>query len=188
MIAMQYSLVFPADYDMTIIDRRIRDKGPLLDGFPHLRFKAYLSARKDEVDVASSENLYAPFYLWNRPDGASNFLTGPGFAQLTKDFGWPSVDIWMIWHSAVAVDVGKARFASRHVEAISPYRDLTELRNELVQWAGSDSAKRALAVVVGFDPTGWRLVRFQLWRDAPSPSDVADQIYHVGHVSEGPLA
>lgn len=185
MIAMQYRLAFPADYDMTIIDRRIRDKGPLLDGFPHLRFKAYLSARKHDADVASSENLYAPFYLWNQPDGASNFLTGPGFAQLTKDFGWPSVDMWLVWHSAVAADVGQARFASRQVESISPYRDLTEIKNESIQWAGSSSAKGALAVVVGFDPTGWRLVRFQLWRDRPSPSDTADQIYRVGHVSEG---
>ena len=33
MIAMQYSFVLPADYDMAIIDRRIREKGPLLDGF-----------------------------------------------------------------------------------------------------------------------------------------------------------
>ncbi|MGO6908064.1 DUF4865 family protein, partial [Rhizobium ruizarguesonis] len=46
MITMQYSFTLPADYDMSIIDRRIRDKGPLLDGFPNLGFKAYLSARK----------------------------------------------------------------------------------------------------------------------------------------------
>ena len=49
MIAMQYSLTLPADYDMAIIDRRIRDKGALLDGFPRLRFKAYLSARKQDA-------------------------------------------------------------------------------------------------------------------------------------------
>ena len=46
MIAMQYGFTLPADYDMTIIDRRMRDKGPLLDGFPDLRFKAYLAARR----------------------------------------------------------------------------------------------------------------------------------------------
>ncbi len=27
MIAMQYSFTLPADYDMSIVDRRIRDKG-----------------------------------------------------------------------------------------------------------------------------------------------------------------
>ena len=45
MIAMQYGFTLPGDYDMSIIDRRIRDKGPLLDGFPNLGFKAYLFTR-----------------------------------------------------------------------------------------------------------------------------------------------
>lgn len=53
MIAMQYSFTLPADYDMSIIDRRIRDKGPLLDGFPNLGFKAYLSARKGSSAAAT---------------------------------------------------------------------------------------------------------------------------------------
>ena len=65
MIAMQYSFTLPADYDMGIIDRRIRDRGPGTDGLPHLGFKAYLSARKGEF--GSAENLYAPFYLWQQP-------------------------------------------------------------------------------------------------------------------------
>ena len=86
MIAMQYSFVLPADYEMEIIERRIRTKGPLLDGFPHLRFKAYLSTRKDG-DLAAKENLYAPFYLWDHADGLSNFLAGPGFATLTQGLG-----------------------------------------------------------------------------------------------------
>ena len=32
MIAMQYRVVLPADYDMSIIDKRIREKGSMLDG------------------------------------------------------------------------------------------------------------------------------------------------------------
>ena len=48
MIAMQYSFTLPADYDMSVIDRRIADTGPLLDGFPGLKFKAYLVARRGE--------------------------------------------------------------------------------------------------------------------------------------------
>lgn len=59
MMAMQYSFTLPADYDMEIIDRRIRDKGPAMDGFLHLGFKAFLSARRGES--GSRENLYAPF-------------------------------------------------------------------------------------------------------------------------------
>lgn len=91
MIAMQYSFVLPADYDMAIIDKRIRDKGHLFDGFPHLRFKAFLSARRQGGDFPSTANLYAPFYLWDEPEGISDFLSGPGFAAVTQSFGWPEV-------------------------------------------------------------------------------------------------
>lgn len=94
MIAMQYSFTLPADYDMSIVDRRIRDKGPLLDGFPNLGFKAYLSARKGEF--GSHDNVYAPFYLWQRPEGATDFLCGPGFEALTGAFGWPQVMTWIV--------------------------------------------------------------------------------------------
>ena len=61
MIAMQYSFTLPADYDMAIVHRRIAEKGHLLDDFPQLHFKAYLSAQRDDESLASRENLYAPF-------------------------------------------------------------------------------------------------------------------------------
>jgi hypothetical protein len=89
MIAMQYSFTLPADYDMSIIDRRIRENDHKLDGFPDLRFKAYLSDRRSEL--GSRENLYAPFYLWERPQGMDAFLSGPGFKAVSNAFGWPRV-------------------------------------------------------------------------------------------------
>lgn len=46
MIAMQYSFSLPADYDMSIIDRRIAEKGHLLDNFPNLKFKGLSDGAK----------------------------------------------------------------------------------------------------------------------------------------------
>ncbi|WP_210497566.1 DUF4865 family protein, partial [Pantoea ananatis] len=46
MLAMQYRFVLPADYDMTIIQRRIDDNGYKMAGFPGLIFKAWLYACK----------------------------------------------------------------------------------------------------------------------------------------------
>jgi len=34
MIAMQYSFVLPADYDMSIIERRVRERGHIFDDTP----------------------------------------------------------------------------------------------------------------------------------------------------------
>jgi hypothetical protein len=186
MIAMQYSFVLPADYDMAIIDRRIREKGPMLDGFPRLRFKAYLSSRKQDNGFTSAENLYAPFYLWDEPQGISDFLTSPGFAAVTRDFGWPTVRTWIVWHAQLGRELGEARFASREIVPIAPYSDLASRRDKAVAYAETAGHEGALAAVVGFDPTAWTMVQFRLWRALPEGQEhrtQAVQTYRVGHVS-----
>lgn len=182
MIAMQYSFTLPADYDMEIIDRRIREKGPLLDGFPRLRFKAYLSAKRQDADPASTENLYAPFYLWDEPEGIDSFLSGPGFATLTRDFGWPSVQTWQIWQAKLAPDPDAARYATREIQTIPPYSHLAELRERATENTHSAMQAGALAAIAGFDPTTWRQLLFCLWREVPVGAQTA-QIYAVGHLS-----
>ena len=183
MIAMQYSFVLPADYNMAIIDRRIRDKGPLLDGFPLLRFKAYLSARKRDVGFTSAENLYAPFYLWNEPEGLNNFLTSPGFAALTRDFGWPVVRTWMAWHIELGSALGEARYANRKITPIAPYSDLAACREQAVADTKAAFRNGALAALSAFDPTSWTMLQFRLWRAPAMAIDEAAQVYAVGHVS-----
>lgn len=183
MIAMQYGFTLPADYDMTIIDERVRTKGPLLDGFPHLRFKAYLSARKNDAGFTSVENLYAPFYLWDAPEGIDGFLSGPGFATLSRDFGWPPVRTWIVWHAEIGLEIKSARYASRRITTISAYSDLAAQRETASANVHSAVQNGALASVVGFDPSGWTQVKFDLWRNPPAQPQPDTQIYAVGHVS-----
>lgn len=180
MIAMQYSFVLPADYDMAIVRERIAVKGKLLDDLPGLAFKAYLHAQRGE----SAENLYAPFYLWHSADAMHDFLNGPGFAGVAQAFGWPSVQTWTPWHASVSDQVRQARYASRSVAAIAPYSDLAQSRLQEEQWAAAALERGALAVVVGFEPVTWSIVRLSLWRDAPAAAPQADeQRYRIGHLS-----
>jgi len=181
MIAMQYGFTLPGDYDMSIIDRRIRDKGPLLDGFPNLGFKAYLSARKGEF--GSRDNLYAPFYLWQKPEGASDFLCGPGFEALTSAFGWPQVRTWIVWQAEISSDIASARFATRDILRMEPYALLADIRRAESAEAAADVATAgALASVSGFEPTNWTRVRFRLWREIPEIGEQT-QAHRVGHLS-----
>ncbi|OWV81498.1 D-amino acid aminotransferase [Rhizobium sp. R634] len=181
MIAMQYSFTLPADYDMSVIDRRIRDKGPLLDGFPNLGFKAYLSARRGEF--ASRENLYAPFYLWQKPDGASDFLCSPAFQALTGAFSWPQVKTWIVWQAKVSPDIAAARFATRDILQTQPYAPLADIRQAESAEAEADlAAGGALASISGFEPTTWTRIRFRLWRDMPGIGEHT-HAYRVGHLS-----
>lgn len=185
MIAMQYSFSLPADYDMAIVRERISSKGPLLDQLPHLAFKAYLYAERGDAQ----ENLYAPFYLWHSEDGMHDFLNGPGFAGVAQAFGWPSVRTWTPWHASVGDAVRQARHATRSVEAIAPHSDLAQLRQREEQHARHALECGALAVVIGFEPGSWSIVRLCLWRGEPAlPPRPHEQRYRVGHVSAPGMA
>lgn len=184
MIAMQYSITLPADYDMAIIDRRIAEKGPLLDDFPGLAFKAYLTARKDGGAPRSRDNLYAPFYVWRRADGLNDFLCGPGFAALTQSFGWPEVKTWIVWQAELGPAIAHAAFATREILALPPHVDLGALRRSASEDAVADvETGGALASVAAFEPTTWTRVRFRLWREAQKELREGVQAYGVGHLS-----
>lgn len=186
MIAMQYSFTLPADYDMSIIDRRIKDKGHALDNHAPLSFKAYLVARKDDPITHSRENLYAPFYLWRDCDGMRDFISCAGFVGLVNSFGWPNVRSWPAIISVQREgEISLAQFASRELRSITPFTNLEELQrveSKLALAAVQES--HALLALSAFEPTTWTLVRFRLWRDSQFLANAADvQAYNVQHVS-----
>jgi hypothetical protein len=178
---MQYSFALPADYDMAIVERRIAEKGPALDGWPGLSAKAYLSARRD---ANQRENLYAPFYLWDDASAMSGFLTGRGFAGVSDAFGWPKVRLWIVWRARLARDVEQAKFATREIAPIAPHAPLEALEAQENDAADQAIDRGALAAVAGFEPTTWTCVRFRLWRARPQRRDGV-AFYDVGHVSLG---
>lgn len=184
MIAMQYGFVLPADYDMDIIRRRIAEKGPMLDHFPRLRLKAYLSADRRGARLPTRHNLYAPFYLWDDAEGMNAFLGSSFFAGVAQSFGWPEVRTWATWHAEVSPEAAQAVCASRDLEPIAPYTDLDELRQREAALARADVADGALAAVSACDPAGWTLVRLRLWGELrPELAREGRQLYDVGHVS-----
>jgi len=184
MLAMQYAFVLPADYDMGIVRRRIVEKGSMLDDFPRLRFKAYLSADRRGARLPTRQNLYAPFYLWDDTEGMNAFLGSSGFAGVTQAFGWPEVRTWSVWQGEVTPEAQQAVCASRDLEHIAPYSDLDELREREAGQVRADLADGALAAVSAFDPTHWTLVRLRLWHELrPELARDGRQLYDVGHVS-----
>lgn len=184
MIAMQYSFVLPADYDMAIIRERIATRGHLLDAFPNLLFKAYLSAEKASSRLPSHDNLYAPFYVWQNAEGMNAFLCGSGFKGLTEAFGWPSIRTWSVWSAQSTPGLRSATCATRELVAIPPHADLEALRARELEGARRDLESGARAAVRAFEPGSWSLVRLSLWGE-PGPGLAREdrQLYAVGHVS-----
>lgn len=186
MIAMQYSFVLPADYDMSIIERRVQEKGHMLDDHQPLIFKAYLAAKKDDVITRGHENLYAPFYLWRDNAGMSDFVCGAGFLGVVNSFGWPAV---RTWPSVIAAnqtnDITHAAFATREIQQVMPFTSLASLRTDESELSDAAVQKEgALLALSAFEPTTWTLVRFRLWRTSQQLSALAHtQVYNVLHVS-----
>lgn len=183
MYAMQYEIPLPADYDMSIVRRRVASKGHLTDGYPDLGLKAYLIREKD-IDGAL-KNEYAPFYLWIAAAGMNRFLwTGTGFKNIVGSFGRPPV------RHFVGVDFRRGpggshlpTRASRLTTTIAADTDPTDAVDaavaaleRLFAHAGLHSA----AVVV--DPQHWEIETFALWlADVPPDCGRVWQVLHLSH-------
>jgi hypothetical protein len=196
MLAMQYQITLPTDYDMGIIRARVAERGHALDQYPGLGLKAYL-IREAEVN-GSAVNEYAPFYLWNAPLAAGTFLWGgDGFGGIVRDFGRPVAQTWV----GAGFARGPAVDAVPNV-AVRSVIHLTDDADPQPLVASRVDALPALieqpglhSVAVAVDPRTWQLVEFSLWVGGPAPEwdasggagrDVAR--YEVLHLSAPGLA
>ncbi|MEU4269209.1 DUF4865 family protein [Streptomyces sp. NPDC026092] len=182
MHAMQYEITLPADYDMEIIRTRVATKGHLLDDFPGLGLKAYLM--RERADGAPV-NQYAPFYLWNTPEGMNSFLWGPGFQGIVNDFGRPVVQHWtgLAYEEGPAVAAAPATATRRKSpvpEGITPGDAVAEA----IGGHGKESGREGVvASALAIDPRHWELLSFTLWAEgAKIPADAGER-FQVLHLS-----
>ncbi|MGC5567326.1 DUF4865 family protein [Streptomyces sp. FR-108] len=180
MHAMQYEITLPADYDMGVVRDRVARSGHLLDDWDGLGLKAYL-VRERGVD-GSPVNQYAPFYLWDTPEGMNSFLWGPGFQGLVNDFGRPVVQHWagLAYEDGGAADATPTVAVRRRV-SVPEGVPLTEVAREAVLEAGRlaalDGVVGAAALV---DPRHWEVVHFSLWaHDLPKTDGERYRVLHL---------
>lgn len=187
MISMQYEFILPADYDMTIIRNRVRDKGHFLDHHQPLLFKAYLVAERGDHDTRSRCNLYAPFYLWRDPVGLADFLLGPGFRGVAEAFGRPMVRTWPVGLAVVSKALDTAAYAVREIHSVPGSVDLFQLQEEERLWAHGRRDQGDLLALSALEPSGWSLVRFRLSATPPTPvaweAAREVQVYDLLHLS-----
>jgi hypothetical protein len=160
MIAMQYKIVLPSDYPMESIEKRITEKGHLLDGFPGLIFKAYLYSRKDAKSYENQINSYAPFYVWRDHHAMVLFLQSDGFTALCEQFGRPKVEIWFVDDEPTVPD-------SHH--------SLACIHNKVSQHTD----------VHGLDYTSWEPLGLTWLSSSEGIDDSSGEVYSVGYVAHG---
>ncbi|QKW22224.1 DUF4865 family protein [Kitasatospora sp. NA04385] len=193
MLAKQYEITLPADYDLDIIRRRIKAGAPILDDRPGLGFKAWL-LRERGTD-GSPVNQYAPLYVWRADGEAARFLVGGGgFENIVRDFGRPTVHHWTVlahFSGPARADVPVPPTATRRLTAVPVEQDPAalaahvdrevELLRELARRPGVHTA------VLALDPSRWELLRFTLWGSAPE-EDPAAAVFGVPHLSAPELS
>ncbi|OLF18529.1 DUF4865 family protein [Actinophytocola xanthii] len=181
MIAAQYEIGLPADYDMGVIRRRVAERGSALDGRAGLGLKAYLVR-----DIADGEpvNAYAPFYLWNDPAAMAAFhWEGQGFGGIVRDFGRPVVRTWVGGRFRPGDGIGDApshavRTSVPFGPDLDPQREADRV-DDLARAAAAEPGTHSVAWAV--DTVRWEAVVLRLLGRAPEGED--GTTYRVHHLS-----
>lgn len=187
MIAAQYEIALPTDYNMGIIRRRVAARGHALDARPGLGLKAYLIR---DVAGCASTNAYAPFYLWTDPRAlAALHWGGQGFSGIVSDFGRPVVQTWIggDFYRGPSHEPAPT-FATKTVLTLSNAEDPKDEAMQLKELAHSTSDEDDThSVAWAINPTTWQGVIFRLSSSRPDDS-AATTIYEVLHLSTPELA
>jgi hypothetical protein len=160
MIAAHYAHRLPADYDVSNIRERARQRGPLWDAMPELCFKAFLR-------FGAAASNYSSLYLWRQDEAFRNFLTSGRYKVVTDSFGRAEIQ------TAFALDARKgraqhARFACKEEQPIPIDADLaTALGAEIERNRAVAERRGSVAAIVGIDPRNWSLIRIVLTDDEP---------------------
>lgn len=180
MLAMQYSIALPVDYDAKQVRKRVETRRQLFDGHAGLVHKSFLYNER--------EKLYAPFYVWKDVTQARDFLLDDLFKGVTQTFTRHRVRSWYVAHMAYGNQAIGAEYARREIDVIPAEACLAtyarEQREAQMQMACD---KNLYMHLVAVDADRWEVLHFSLWKDkATAAKPAGDTVieYDVLHVSE----
>ena len=180
MLAMQYSIKLPLNYDAALIHKRVDERKGLFDGHPGLVHKSFLYNDADKI--------YAPFYVWSDVGAAQKFLLDDLFQGVTTTFSRHRVRSWSVLHMAYGNRDLKPTFAQREVDILPQEGSLASqvLREKELQ-AEHLKNPNLYMHLVALDAACWEILHFTLWKDQTSAQTLSSDSYlsyDVLHVSE----
>lgn len=129
MIAMQYHIHLPSDYNMDIIRERVKNNGFKTDGFPDLTWKVYLITEKDKN--GSLQNEYAPLYLWKKHDGMNRFIFGGFYDNILNSFGWQNIQTGIPLVDTTSEKIKDTQYVVEFTHDIKPSASLQKTAEEI---------------------------------------------------------
>jgi len=180
MLAMQYSIQLPLNYDVAKIRERVGSRSKLFDDHAGLVHKSFLYNDHDK--------LYAPFYVWKDVIEAQKFLLDDLFKGVIDTFSRHRVRSWFVIHMNYGNRKLKPAFALREVDIIAAEEKLPVfLQHEKEEQDKLLKNPNLYMQLVALDADRWEVLRFSLWKDkvsAEKPHSDSFLEYEVLHVSE----
>jgi len=174
MIAMQYKIQLPADYDMNLIRQRVSLNGTKTDGFPDLIFKAYLVSEKGSTPQ-NSNNEYSPLYLWKNNDGMNQFIFNGYYDNILKTFGWQKINIGVPSSFELRENFVKSKFVLEVEKEILK-------RSTMEPLSFSRNFKDCTGKLLIYNPDKWKYAEYYFFEN--SPKNLASfKIYKILHLS-----
>ncbi|MGG3564359.1 DUF4865 family protein [Neobacillus rhizosphaerae] len=179
MIATQYKITLPSDYDMNIIKERVRNNGHKTDGFEDLKFKLYLITEKGIN--SNLQNSYSPFYLWKGNNGLNKFLFNGFYDNILNSFGWQHVNVGIPLIDTTTTKIKEKNYLFHITRKIQPQESLNNLKDRISEEIPTIEDTESLVI---YNPDKWEYDAFYFLSDLSNLKEMSGIIYTILHVSE----
>jgi hypothetical protein len=169
MLIVHYGHRLPADYDLALIRKRSRERGPVWDDRPDLHFKAFLL--RESGRFGASANHFSSLYLWRQDTAFRDWLVRGGYKIVTDSFGRAEIDTRLTL-DARRGPATEAQFLYRRDVAIPPDADLAAAFAAEIERNGVIAAQQdVVAAAVGLDARTWTFSRIVISEAEPVGGD-----------------
>jgi hypothetical protein len=179
MIASQYKITLPADYDMDIIRKRVQDNGYKTDGFDGLKFKLYLITEKGKNN--SLQSGYSPLYLWKDSEGLNKFLFEGFYDNILRSFGWQNVNIGVPLIDTTTQKIKEKKYLLEVAGEINPKESLNNFRDYINEVIPKIEDSECLVI---YNPDKWKYQVFYFLDDLEKVNAEMGVVYDILHVSQ----
>jgi hypothetical protein len=179
MIATQYKITLPSDYDMTAIKDRVKNNGYKTDGFYCLKFKLYLITEKGKNN--NLQNSYAPLYLWKDSNGLNKFLFNGFYDNILSSFGWQQVNIGIPLIDTTTSKIKDMKYLFEITRDIEPQESLNNFKDKIEEDLPEIESSEYIVI---YNPDKWKYTVFYFIEDLNKIKSERGIIYNILHVSQ----
>lgn len=179
MNAMQYKVILPDDYDMSLIRKRVIENGAKTDNFSGLLFKAYLISEKVQGAVSNS---YSPLYIWKDTEGMNQFIFEGFYDNIIRDFGWQNIQIGLPLTVELNDNFPNATYLTETSYTINEQLSLRNVPTQLTE-TQKNVPDNTVGRLIVYNPDKWQAAGFNFYTEIPPIKTAA--IYEILHISLG---